>query len=288
MKTVETDYLPRKKKYEKAKRICGKRNSYSKTDPDATFMRMKEDHMLNGQLKPGYNVQVGTENGFVVGYDIFPNPTDTKTLKPHLRRQAKRLGVRPKVVIADAGYGGEENYRYLENKRTKAVIKYSTYQKEKSRKWKKDISRSENWEYNKKEKYYICPDGRKLIFKETRKRKTHSGYPITISRYECESCKYCRLKKSCTKAKGNRIIERNEQWLRLKKKAKQILENEHYEELRKQRAVEVETVFGQLKENQGYRRFLLRGTAKVSIEWGLLSLGYNLKQLYRLNKEKIS
>jgi len=286
LKTIEQDYLLRKKKYEKAKRICGKRNSYSKTDPDATFMRMKEDHMRNGQLKPGYNVQIGTENGFVVGYDIFPNPNDTKTLKPHLRQQAKRLGIKPKVIIADAGYGGEENYRYLENRRTVAVIKYTTYQKEKSRKWKNDIYRAENWEYNKEEKYYICPDGRKLTFSKTITRKNHSGYPIEIQKYECESCKYCRKKKQCTKAKGNRVIERNEQWLRLKRKAQRVLEDEYYQELRKQRAVEVETVFGQLKENQGYRRFLLRGTAKVSTEWGLLSLGYNLKQIYRLNRKK--
>ena len=284
LKTVEKDYLPRKKKYEKTKRICGRQNSYSKTDPDATFMRMKEDHMRNGQLKPGYNVQIGTENGFVVGYDLFPNPTDTRTLKPHLRRQAKRLGVKPKTVIADAGYGGEENYQYLENKRTAAVIKYSTYQKEKSRKWKKDIFRTENWEYNEKGKYYICPDGRKLIFRETRKRKTDSGYPIEIQRYECESCKYCRKKKQCTKAKKNRVIERNDRWLRLKKKARRILEDEHYEELRKQRSVEVETVFGQIKGNQGYKRFLLRGTAKASTEWGLLVLGYNIKQIFRLKK----
>ena len=171
LKTVEKDYLPRKKKYEKAKRICGKRNSYSKTDEDATFMRMKEDRMGNGQLKPGYNVQIGTENGFVVGYDIFPNPTDTRTLKPHLRRQAKRLGVKPKVVITDAGYGGEENYCYLENRRTVAVIKYNTYRKEKSKKWKNDLLRTENWEYNKKEKYYIWPDGRKLALTEVKKKR---------------------------------------------------------------------------------------------------------------------
>jgi len=286
LKTIEGDYLPRKKKYEKTKRICGKRNSYSKTDKDATFMRMKEDHMLNGQLKPGYNVQIGTENGFVVGYDLFPNPTDTRTLKQHLRRQARRLGVKPKVVIADAGYGGEENYRYLENKRIVAVVKYNTYRKEQSRKWKKDVFRTENWEYNKQEDYYVCPDGRKLTFRETKKKKTNSGYPITIQCYECESCKYCRKKKQCTKAKKNRVIERNEQWLRLKRKAKRTLENERYVELRKQRSVEVETVFGQIKGNQGHRRFLLRGMAKVSTEWGLLSLGYNLKQIYRLNRDK--
>jgi len=247
---------------------------------------MKEDHMNNGQLKPGYNVQIGTENGFVVGYDLFPNPADSRTLKPHLMWQARRLGVKPKVVIADAGYGSEENYRYLENKRTVAVVKYNTYRKEQSRKWKEDIFRTENWEYNKKGKYYLCPLGRKLTFRESKKKKTDSGYPITIERYECESCKYCRKKKECTKSKGNRVIERNEQWLRLKRKAKRTLEDQRYTELRKQRSVEVETVFGQIKGNQGNRRFLLRGMAKVCTEWGLLSLGYNLKQVYRLNRDK--
>ena len=286
LKTIEKDCLPRKKKYEKAKRICGERNSHSKTDPDATFMRMKEDHLGKGQLKPAYNVQIGTENGFVVGYDLFPNPTDSRTLKPHLRRQAKRLGAKPKVVIADAGYGGEENYRYLENKGQVAVVKYGTYGKEKSRKWKEDIYRTENWEYDKEGKYYVCPNGRKLALRETRKKKTGSGYRITVEKYECESCKYCRKKKNCTKAKGNRVIERNERWLRLKQKARRTLEDEKYIELRKQRSVEVETVFGQIKGNLGYRRFLLRGTAKASTEWGLLVLGYNLKQIYRLGRDK--
>ena len=286
LKTIENDYLPRKKKYENARRICGKRNSYSKTDPDATFMRMKEDHMRNGQLKPGYNVQIGTENGFILGYDLFSNPTDTKTMKPHLRRQAKRLGVKPKVVIADAGYGGEENYTYLENRRSVAVIKYTMYKKEQRQKWKKDNFKVDNWEYNKNEKYYVCPNGKRLIFQKIKKRKTDSGYPITVEKYECESCKYCRLKIQCTKAKYNRTIERNDRWLRLKDKAKRILEDEKYIQLRKQRSVEVETVFGQIKGNLQYKRFLLRGMPKVSTEWGLLSLGYNLKQLYRLNQVK--
>ena len=286
LKTIKNDYLVRKKKYETAKKICGKRNSYSKTDFDATFMKMKEDHMRNGQLKPGYNVQIGTENGFVVGYDIFPNPTDTRTLKPHLKRQLKRLGVKPKTVITDAGYGSEENYMYLENKGIVAVIKYNMYQKEQSKKYKKNIFRAENLEYNSKEKYYICPNGRKLNFKESKEKQTGSGYPIRIDRYECESCKYCQMKKQCTKAKGNRVIDRNERWLRLKNKARRVLEDERYIELRKQRSVEVETVFGQIKGNQGFRRFLLRGISKVSTEWGLLALGYNLKQIYRINQTK--
>jgi len=289
LKTIEKDYLPRKKRYEKAKRVCGERNSYSKTDPDATFMLMKEEHKRDGQPKPGYNIQVGTENGFVVGYDVFQKPGDTRTMKPHLKRQAKRLGVHPKVVIADAGYGGEENYVYLENKGTVAVIKYTTYQKEKSMKWKADIFKTENWEYNEEGKYYTCPNGRRLTYRGMGKKETDSGFPIEYQRYECESCKYCRKRSLCTtRAKGNRIIERNERWLRLKRKAKRILESEQYGELRKQRSVEVETVFGQIKGNQGYRRFLLRGMAKVSTEWGLLSLGYNLKQIYRINRAKVA
>jgi len=285
LKTIQRDYLPRKKKYEKSRRILGKRNSYCKTDTDATFMRMKEDHMHNGQLKPGYNVQIGTENGFVVGYDIFPNPADCRTLKEHLRRQERRLGVKPKAVIADAGYGGQENYQYLQNKGVAAVIPYNTYRKEQSRAWKNDRFRTEHWEYNSKDRYYICPEGRKLRFQETKSKNTYSGYPIRIERYECEGCNGCGVKEQCTTAQGNRTIERNEKWLGLKRKARLVLEDTRYGELRKRRAVEVETVFGQIKGNQEYRRFLLRGTAKVSTEWGLLALGYNLKQLHRLNNQ---
>ena len=179
LKTIKDDCLIRKRKYEIAKKICGKRNSYSRTDFDATFMRMKEDHFGNGQLKAAYNVQTGTENGFVVGYDIFPNPADTLTLKPHLRRQAGRLGVKPKAVITDAGYGSEENYRYLENKGIVAVIKYNTYHKEKSKKWQEDIFRTENWEYNDEGKYYICPVGRKLNFKGSKDSQSGSGVSDT-------------------------------------------------------------------------------------------------------------
>jgi hypothetical protein len=278
--------LPRKTKYEEAIKTCGKRNSYSKTDKDATFMRMKEDHMGNGQLKPAYNVQIGTENGFVVGYDIFPNPTDTRTLKPHLKKQAKRLGVKPKMVITDAGYGSEENYAYLENRRTIAVIPYNMYRKEQTKKWKTDQFKIENWEYHRCEKYYICPNGKRVTYRETIEKKTESGYPTSIDRYECESCEDCPMKESCTQAKGNRSVQRNERLISLKKKAVRILTDERYIPIRKQRSVEVETVFGQIKGNQGFRRFLLRGTEKVSTEWGLLALGYNMKQLFRMKQAK--
>src|SRR5690606_31071772 len=148
VRLLRKDLLPRKQKYELHQKLLGERNSYSKTDPDATFMRMKEDHMRNGQLKPGYNVQIGTENQFIVGYSLHQRPTDTRCLIPHLERLKSQLGKLPNTVIADAGYGGEENYDYLEQNEVEAIVKYSTYHREKSKAWQKDISKIDNWTYN--------------------------------------------------------------------------------------------------------------------------------------------
>ena len=163
---IEKDYLPRKEKYEKANATFNGRNSYSKTDEDATFMRMKEDAMLNGQLKPGYNIQVGTENNFVIGYDVFPNPTDTRTLKPHLENVMNRLDCKFETIIADAGYGSEENYDYLEENGITGAIKYSTYEKETKRSFKKKTFNFENWNYDSNQKLYTCPTGNPVPYKK--------------------------------------------------------------------------------------------------------------------------
>ena len=138
-------------------------------------MRMKEDAMLNGQLKPGYNVQVGTENNFVIGYDVFPNPTDTRTLKPHLENVAKRLDCKFETVIADAGYGSEENYDYLEEKGIVGVIKYGTYEKEIKRNFTKQRFNAENWKYDSEQKEYTCPCGNPVPYKMSKKTKSRSG-----------------------------------------------------------------------------------------------------------------
>jgi hypothetical protein len=103
VKKLKNDCFGRKRKYEKAKGIAGERNSYSKTDRDGPCMRMKEEHLGKGQLKPAYHIQIGTERGFVVGYDILPNSSDTRTLKRHLRKQKRRLGQDPQREIADTG-----------------------------------------------------------------------------------------------------------------------------------------------------------------------------------------
>lgn len=243
---------------------------------------MKEDAMQNGQLKPGYNVQVGTENNFVIGYDVFPNPTDTRTLKPHIENVEKRLSCKLKTVIADAGYGSEENYDYLEEKGIIGVIKYSSYEKEIKRSFKKNTFNAENWNYDSELKEYTCPCGNAVPYKETRKRKNPSGYEQTVDIYKCDNYEGCPFRELCTKSEYGRMVQRNENWLNQKAKVKELLATDEYKSLMKKRSTECETVFGQIKSNQKFRRFNLCGKQKVETEWGLLMLGYNVKQLIRL------
>jgi transposase len=279
LKRVEKDLLPRKRKYESQRAILGNRNSYAKTDHDATFMRMKEDHMRNGQLKPGYNVQIGTENGFVLGYDIYPNPTDTRTLIPHLENMKRRMGRLPARVVADAGYGSNENYAYMEANSTEALVKYNTFHKEAARAWKKNPFKTENWPYDPQADRYTCPEGRHLLYTKATQTHTETGYVQGLKIYTCTTCDGCPQRQLCSSAKGNRTIQRNDEMLRLRRQAQTLLTSEEGKKLRKRRAVEVETVFGEIKSNHGFRRFMLRGTKKVSVEWGLLVIGYNIKRL---------
>ena len=247
-------------------------------------MRMKEDAMLNGQLKPGYNIQVGTENNFVTGYDVFPNTTDTRTLKPHLENVMKRLECRFKTVIADAGYGSEENYDYLEEKEITGAIKYSTYEKEIKRSFKKKTFNPENWKYDAEQKEYTCPCGNPVPYKKNVQKHNSSGYLQTYDVYQCDNCEGCPFRDLCTKSEYGRMIQRNENWIAQKSKVKELLATDEYKKLMKKRSTEWETVFGQIKSNQHFRRFHLRGNEKVGTEWGLLMLGYDFKQLIRLSK----
>jgi hypothetical protein len=245
-------------------------------------MRMKEDHMLNGQLKPGYNIQVGTENNFVTGYDVFQNPTDTRTLKPHLENVMKRLGCTFKTVIADAGYGSEENYDYLEEKKITAAVKYTSYEKEIKRSFRKKTYNAENWKYDEKTKAYTCPCGNPVPYKKTEQKKNKSGYIQTCEVYQCDNCEGCPFRALCTKSEYGRMIQRNRHWLEQKSRVRELLASDEYKSLMKRRSTECETVFGQIKANRSFRRFHLCGTKKVGTEWGLLMIGYDFKQIARL------
>jgi len=281
-KAMEEDYLPRMEKYEKQEEILEERRSYSKTDTDATFMRMKEDHMKNGQLKPGYNVQMGTENQFVTGFSIHQRPGDTSCMKPHLDHLKEQHGRLPDSITADAGYGSEENYEYLESEQTKHYVKYNTYHKEKSKKWKEDATGVQNWYYVPQRDEYICGYGRYLSFLYEKKQRSDNGYESLIRVYECEDCTDCPYLDKCVKSskpEANRKIYINRRLNELKEIAKANLDSEKGLEMRSRRPVEVESAFGDIKGNFGVRRFLLRGLEKVKTEWGLYSIAHNMRKM---------
>jgi len=201
------DILPRKQKYEKSFETFKGRNSYSKTDRDATFMRMKEDAMLNGQLKPGYNIQIGTENRYIVGFSVHPNPTDTKTMVPHLNHLKDKLGRLPKNIIADAGYGSEENYEYLEEKKLGTYVKYNTFHWEKKKKNQENPYLRENLVYEKNGDIFLCPSGRRLVHIGNRKYESETGYETRRDYYRCESCDDCPNAAECKKTEKPRVIQ---------------------------------------------------------------------------------
>ncbi|HBP65732.1 MAG TPA: IS1182 family transposase [Desulfosporosinus sp.] len=282
-KTLDKDYLPRMQKYEGQEAILKERNSYSKTDHDATFMRMKEDPMKNGQLKPGYNVQIGTENQFIVGYSIHQRPGDTSCMTEHLEIVKDMLGGNlPKNIIADAGYGSEENYEYLVANQLGYYVKYNTFHKESSEKWKADVTKTQNFNYMENQDEYVCGYGRPLVFKKEFDRKSYNGYVSKIRVYECTSCSGCPHRDKCVKSEdpfANRIININRKLNVLKEQARQNLCSDKGRRMRSLRPVEVESVFGDIKGNFGMRRFLLKGLEKVKIEWGLHCIAHNMRKI---------
>lgn len=189
------DFKDRKLKYDKQMEIYGDRKSYSKTDHDATFMRMKDDHMRNGELKPGYNLQIATNNQFVLAFGVYSYPGDTRTLKPFLKSIHKLYGDIPEYIVADAGYGSEYNYTVILDEFEKTpLITYSMYLKEKQRKYKNNPFITANWEYNVIEDYYICPNKKTLHFQSYRKRRDGYGIQRDFKLYACEACVGCPLR----------------------------------------------------------------------------------------------
>lgn len=266
------------KQYAKQEKILAGRNSYSKTDPDGTFMRMKEDYMKNGQLKPAYNVQISTNNQFVVNYSLHHNPTDTKTLIPHLKQHKKLYGRLPQVQVADAGYGSEENYQYLDKQQIEAYVKPQDFDRKQRRNYHPNLFASDQLEYNADKDIYLCPSGTPMKNIGQRKKKEH-GILKTYTMYKASGCRNCPLRDACHKQKGNRIIYINHQGRRLKQQATERLKTEQGIYYRKQRPADVEPVFGNIKSNKNFKRFLLKGTLKTEIEWGLLCIAHNLKKI---------
>jgi len=258
----------------------GERNSYSKTDPDATFMRMKEDAMNNGQTKPGYNLQIATENQFITDFILFPNPTDTLTMIPFLSSFSDRYGHYAKETCADSGYGSEENYSFMEAHGIEAYVKYNLFHKEQKQAFQQDIFRIENLYYNPDGDYFVCPMGQHMERIGVRHGRTDSGYRTESVIYRARRCEGCPLRWGCYKKRnGNREIEVNHRLMEYKRKARERLTSEKGLQHRSKRPIEPEAVFGQMKYNMHYKRFRHFGKDKVTMDFAFFAIAFNIKKM---------
>lgn len=268
------------RKYEQQEQIIGTtRSSCSKTDPDATFMRLKEDHMRNGQLKPAYNFQLSTNNQYIATYSIHQSATDTNTLISHLAQHLDEFKVKPNTITADAGYGSEKNFQWLENKRITAYVKHHGFDRNQHQRFRnKKPYTVDKLVYNKDKDQYICPSGKPMKNIGNYQTLNKNGFKQNITKYRARSCNGCALRDLCHQQKGNRIIEVNHNLNRLRDKADKRLKTSRGIQKRKQRCIEIETVFANIKQNHHFRRFMLRGIDKVTVEAGLLALAHNLRK----------
>lgn len=285
IKKLKEEHLPKLQDYEKHLDTMQERNSYSKTDPDATFMRMKEDHMKNGQLKLGYNLQISTENQFITNYAFSHNPGDTLTLIPFLLYGWLRYNRLMKEVCADAGYGSEENYEFMGYFGISAYVKYNYFHVEQTKKWKGDISKQENLYYNESDDYFVCLMGQHMKLAYKTRTVNDNGYESEISVYRAADCKECPLRNKYHKGKGNREIRVNHKLRRYKQLARERLISPEGLKHRSKRPVEVEAVFGQIKWNKGYKRFRHVGFDKIVMDFGILAIAFNIGKMIAKGKK---
>jgi len=286
IKTLKDKHLPKLQEYEGKLENLGSRNSYSKTDPDATFMRMKEDHMQNGQLKPAYNLQIGTENQFLTHYDIFPNRNDTLTMVPFMLGFGERFASLPEKLIADSGYGSEENYEFMESNGIEPFVKYNYFHQEQTKSFKENGLLAQNLHYNPEGDYIVCPMGQHMKKVGTKTRKSGNGYVSQASIYEARNCQGCPLRGPCNKGASNRSIEINHNLNRHKIKVRELLNSPEGIHHRGRRPVEPESVFGQIKSNKAYNRFRHFHKERVLMDFAILAIAFNLGKMHQKWKKK--
>ncbi len=258
--------------YKKHLEIMGdNRNSYSKTDHDATFMRMKEDHMKNGQLKPAYNIQLASASGFIIGENISHHPSDMYTLKPFLKDLLEKNPNKLNKIVADAGYESEENYVYLAENNLTSYIKPSNYEKSKTRKYKKEQEFKKSLKYDERQDKYTSQEGKEFIRCSDRYRKRKSGYVTTTKVYRCFD-----WNKEGQKTKGIYISETFQKYR--EESLKNIKSDQGIEE-RINRSIQAEGAFSKIKSGLNYNRFHHRGKENIKSEICLISIALNLNKL---------
>lgn len=259
-------------------------------------MRMKEDAMGNGQLKPAYNLQHGVDSEYITWLTIGPQPTDTTTLIPFLKDAGEHLKFKYRKIVADAGYESEENYLFLEQNNQLSFIKPMNYEISKTRNYQNDIGRIENMDYRADGDYYQCKNSRRLEVAYVRHSKTKTGYQSEKTVYKCSNCKDCPYKTECIKGNNcNTPIEERKKTLYVSKifveKRRENLERIHSDDgilLRMNRSIQAEGSFGDIKQNMMFRRYLSRGRCNVLAESTLMAMARNINKLHhKIQKNRI-
>ena len=290
-RAIETvnDWLEKLRRYTRDIHICGNRNSYCKTDHDATFMRMKEDHMRNGQLKPGYNVNVATASGFIIGHYISPDRDDVQTLIPFMKKLREMYEKHhPGRIVVDSGYESEDNYCWFEElEDCELFVKPSNHEAKKKRKYRADISRRENMAYDPESDTYTCAAGKPIRYDCDKHSKSANGLQITTSVYVCDHCKGCPLKEKCIRARSRKPLEERSKVIYVSRRfaaqraaMEAKINTPEGKLLCVNRSIQAEGTFALTKEDLKCRRFLCRGRPKVSAEWSLLSIAANILKLH--------
>ncbi len=268
------------KEYSHKIAVCGEeRNSYSKTDHDATFMRFKKDHMKNDQLLPGYNLQMVVCDEFIAHYGVFAYASDMDCFQSLMDGFFTRYGKYPRYPLADAGYGSFNNYLYCELHNMEKYMKFTMYEKEtKDSKYRDDPYRACNFDID-HEGYMICPNGKRFHFLRSAPVKGNN-FGRTEEYYRCEDCTGCPYREKCHKSKDDRVVRINEELTQFHNEVLANLNCVHGALLRMNRSIQAEGTFGEIKWNRGYKRIRRRGIEGVILELGLISCGFNLHKYH--------
>ena len=275
LKEISIKLLPKLQYYEHQEKTLTDRNSYARTDPDATVFLSKD-----GQLLPSYNLLTGTQHQFLVNYSLHQRRASENDAFPqHLDHLHSLVGWYPSAVVGDSAYGSEQNYALLAEHKIDNFLKYNTFHKEQKKNYRTNPYRKENFRYDAASDTYTCPQGRTLTLKNQRSPTTHTGYRTNSRWYQCADCSNCPVATECKRGEGNRSISVNPTLDAYRAQARDNLNSDIGIALRKQRGMDVEPPFGDVKFNQAYTRCRLRGLEKVNVEVGILSIAHNIKKM---------
>ena len=280
-----TTFCQKLQEYIQKIEICGpNRNSYSKTDNSATFMRIKTDYMGNDQLLPAYNVQIGVADEYIAVVDVNHYRSDMDCFVPLMEHFKQTYGFYPKYPVADAGYGSYNNYIFCEQNGIEKYMKFPMFKKEtKDQKYHEDPFRAVNFRID-EQGVMRCPNDKAFHFLY-RKNVRGNQYGRKEELYECEDCSGCPYAEKCKKTDKNRTVRINQELTSMHQEVIENLESIHGALLRMNRSIQAEGTFGIMKNDRWYKRIVRRGIHSVKLEVLLMAIGHNLYK-YQKKDEK--